>query len=218
MRSKPFRSVFLGAVSLAAAVTVVPSGSAQTASPAAPVEYPKPALYPTTWELGFTSALPQRIVVDLPGKGPQAFWYVTYTVTNNTDREQLFLPRFDLLTNDGEVIRSERGVPAVVFEQIKQREKKSLMEPFHQIGGSLRIGEDQARDGVAIWPEPAGKMGRFSIFVEGLSGETATVKLGDQDVILRKQLQLNYHIRGDEVYRGEDPVTASDTAQAWVMR
>jgi hypothetical protein len=157
-------------------------------------------------------------VVEVPGRGPQAYWYLTYTVTNRTDREQLFMPVFELLTHDGNVYRSDRGVPAVVFDRIKQREKKPLLEPFHQIAGTLLVGEDQARDGVAIWPEPAGKMGRFSIFVEGLSGETATVKLGDQDVILRKQLQLNYHIRGDEVYRGEDPVAAAETAQTWVMR
>lgn len=220
MRSKPFRSFVLTAAVSAALITLGWVGvvTAQSAPPSGPAEFPKPALYPTSWELDFQSGMPQRVVIDLPGRGPQAFWYISYTVTNNTDREQLFLPRFEMLANDGSVIRSDRAVPAVVFDTIKQREKKQFLEPFHQIAGTLRIGEDQARDGVAIWPEPPGKMGRFSIFVEGLSGETATVRLGDRDVILRKQLQLNYHVRGDEVYRGEDAVNAAETAQAWVMR
>ena len=61
------------------------------------------------------------------------------------------------------------------------------------------------------------RMGRFSIFVTGLSGENATVKgPDDKDVILRKTLQLNYLIRGDEVYPGEDEV--NDDSQEWVMR
>lgn len=180
--------------------------------------YPRPALYPESWQLDFEAAIPQRIVVEVPGRGPQAYWYLTYTVTNRTDREQLFMPVFELLTHDGNVYRSDRGVPAVVFDRIKQREKKPLLEPFHQIAGTLLVGEDQARDGVAIWQEPPGRMGAFSIFVEGLSGETATVKLGERDVILRKQLQLNFHIRGDEFFRGEDDVNPADDAETWVMR
>lgn len=189
-----------------------PESSEQTAS------FPRPALFPTSWELDFEHGMPQRIVVDVPGRGPQAYWYLTYTVTNNTDSEQVFLPAFELMSEDGSIARSDRGIPAAVFDAIKTREKKPLLEPFHQIGGSLRLGEDQARDGVAIWQERGGRKGRFSIFVDGLSGETAAVKLGDREVILRKQLQLNFHVRGDDVYRGEDPITADDEARAWVMR
>jgi hypothetical protein len=60
-------------------------------------------------------------------------------------------------------------------------------------------------------------MGRFSIFVSGLSGETATTKGPEgKDVILRKTLQLNYLIRGDDVYPGEDDV--NENPSEWVMR
>ena len=87
------------------------------------------------------------------------------------------------------------------------------------------IGEDQTKDGVAIWKEPTPRMGRFSIYIQGLSGEAVTLK-DDQGnevktpdgkpVILRKTLQLNYFIRGDEVYPGEDDV--NDLPEQWVMR
>jgi hypothetical protein len=201
----------------AAAVVTLPITSGAPGRSALAQEFPKPALYPTSWELDFQPGIPQRIVIEIPGKGPQAFWYLTYTVTNNTDQEQTFLPVFEMLTNDGQVLRSDRGVPAVVFDRIKERERKQFLEPFHRIGGTLLVGEDQARDGVAIWPEPPGRMGRFSIFVEGLSGETATVKIGNTEEILRKELQLNYHLRGDEVYRGEDELDV-DSQRVWVMR
>jgi hypothetical protein len=60
-------------------------------------------------------------------------------------------------------------------------------------------------------------MGQFSIFITGLSGETATVTRHDaKPVILRKTLQLNYLIRGDAVYPGEDEI--NENPQQWVMR
>src|SRR5437764_7368924 len=86
-------------------------------------DYPKPSPYPISWELKFDHDLPQRIVVKVPGAAaPQAYWYVTYTVTNNTAQEQTFLPFFDMLTNDGRVIPSDNTIAATVFNAIKQRE------------------------------------------------------------------------------------------------
>ena len=180
--------------------------------------FPKPSLYPISWELDFEHSMPKRVVVATgPAEAPRAYWYMTYTVTNNTDSEQLFLPWFDLLTNDGRVIRNDFNIPRAVFDAIKRREGARFLQPAALVGGELRLGPDEAKDGVAIWPEPTPEMGRFSIFVTGLSGETATIKgPDDKPVILRKTLQLNYHVRGDEVYPGEDEV--NENPRQWVMR
>jgi hypothetical protein len=189
-------------------------------------DFPKPSVYPISYELALTHGKPQRIVVQAPGEATAtAYWYMTYTVTNNSDQEQVFLPRFEILSEDGRVTRSDTNIPAAVFDAIKAREKKQLLEPFTKIAGEIRLGEDQARDGVAIFPEPSTRMGHFSIFVAGLSGEAVTLKddkgepVKDKDgqlVILRKTLRLNYHVRGDEVFPGEDEV--SENAEEWVMR
>jgi hypothetical protein len=189
-------------------------------------DYPKPSPYPIAWQFKFEHAAPKRVVVEIPGNAiPQAYWYMTYTVTNNTGKEQMFLPSFELMTKDGKVIRSDIGIPLRVFEAIKQREKKQFLEPYPQIAGEIRLGEEQARDGVAIWPEPMAEMGSFSIFVGGLSGEIVMLKGADgkpinnaegRPVILRKTLQLNYFVRGDEVYPGEDQV--NENPENWVMR
>ena len=181
-------------------------------------DYPKPSPYPRSWELKFEHGIPKRVVVQVQGSPvPKAYWYLTYTVTNETDKEQLFLPAFELLTEDGRVIRNDINIPGAVFNAIKKREGMKFLQPAAMIGGELRLGPDQAKDGVAIWPEPAARMGQFSIFVSGLSGETATVKGPDgKDVILRKTLQLNYLIRGDEIYPGEDEV--NENPSEWVMR
>lgn len=181
-------------------------------------EFPTPSPFPISWELDFVHQTPQRIVVTPPGSEVGvAYWYMTYTITNNTDSEQVFLPIFELLTSDGQIIRSDKSIPAKVFQTIKERERNEFLEPFVQIGGELRLGEDEAREGVAIWREPMPEMGRFSIFVGGLNGEAVSIPGPDgSPVILRKTLQLNYFIRGDEIYPGEDEI--NDEPQKWVMR
>jgi hypothetical protein len=223
---------FVSAVTLALTILAAQAAFAQQPAPAQQPQqpesaaYPEPSPYPISWELDFQHSAPKRIVVEVPGsRVPEAFWYMTYTVTNNTDREQVFLPVFEMLTQEGEVIRSDRNIPARVFNAVKQRERLRFLEPFHAIGGDLRLGEDQARDGVAIWREPTPRMGQFSIFVSGLSGETARVldsqgkpvmNEDDRPMLLRKTLKLNYHIRGDEVFPGEDEV--HENPREWVMR
>src|SRR4051794_3567973 len=155
--------VFLVACSLLGGIGIVGVSRA---------EYPTPSVYPISWQLDFDHDLPKRVVVDVPGEGPpRAYWYMTYTVTNNTDQERTFLPIFELLTNDGKVIRSDNKIALKVFNTIKAREGKKLLEEGTQIGGAIRLGETQAKDGVAIWREPDPEMGQFSIFVGGLSGE-----------------------------------------------
>jgi len=200
-------------------------------------DYPEPSPYPISWELKFDHSKPKRIVVQIPEQGPRAFWYMTYTVTNDTNDEQTFLPVFEMVTKDGKIHRSDKGVPPEVFQAIKKREGNRFLLPSSKIGGVLRVGEDQARDGVAIWPEPMAEMGTFKIFVSGLSGETVTLKMVDgkpvkvkpenisqelkgvnpEDVvILRKTLQLNHVIYGDDKFPSLDEVNVKP--EQWVMR
>jgi hypothetical protein len=189
-------------------------------------EFPKPSPYPISWELTFQHDKPKRIVVNVPNQpAPVAYWYVTYNVTNNTGQEQTFLPFFEMQTNDGQVIRSDKDIPPAAFEAIKKAENKPLLEPWTKIGGELRLGDDESKDGVAIWQEPMPRMGVFQIYVGGLCGEHVELKdekgnvVKDKDgnpVILRKTLELTYHIRGDEVYPGQDEVNVQ--GEQWIMR
>jgi hypothetical protein len=202
-------------------------------------DYPEPSPYPISWELDFQHDKPKRIVVTIPGQGNRAYWYMTYTVANKTNEDRPFLPVFEMVTRDGKVHRSDKDVPMHVFQQIKRQEKAKypFLEPYYKVAGTLRVGEDQAKDGVAIWPEPMSEMGNFSVYISGLSGETVTMKMVDgkpvkvkpenvalelkgvdeKDVIiLRKTLQLNYVIYGDEVFPGLDEVNVQP--EKWVMR
>lgn len=194
--------------------------------------FPQPSPYPISWEFDFTHSVPKRIVVDTgTSAAPLAFWYMTYTVTNNTDKEQLFLPNFEMLADNAQLSRSDQNIPLRVFQAIKNREHNSALEPMTSIAGEVRIGQAEARDGVAIWPEPLTRMGHFSIFVTGLSGEAVTLKMVDGQynkvepgqeketkdlLVLRKTLRLNYFVRGGDVFPGESDVLPQ--GQEWIMR
>jgi hypothetical protein len=204
-------------------------------------DYPKPSSYPISWELKFTHGLPHRIAVDVTDQTtPRAYWYMTYTVTNEGDKEQRFYPQIDLLTADGNVHHSDEKTPQKVFEEIRLATHDKFLEPYTSISGPIRLGPAEARDGVAVWAETQPRMDHFSIFVTGLSGEAVIMKLVDgkltkvdqpEDMyspdkeddllkkgltILRKTLQLNFYIRGDEVYPGEDEVNKE--SEEWLMR
>jgi hypothetical protein len=64
--------------------------------------YPKPNPFPITWELKFEHSKPKRIVVKPAGaKTDEAYWYMTFTVTNTSRDDQKFHPRVELLGEDG---------------------------------------------------------------------------------------------------------------------
>jgi hypothetical protein len=200
---------------------------------------PEPSPYPITPELEFKPGMPKRIVVSVPGElYPKAYWYLTYTVTNPNDKSFQYLPTFDLLDDAGKIHPSaNKTLPHEVFDAIQRREGNKLLEPMSKIEGDIQPGEDLARDGVAIWPEPMQRMGTFSIFVGGLTGEYVILKKsGDQWLpinpknsaaelkgvdekdlkTLRKTLQLTYQVAGDEIRPGTDPIRLK--SKQWVMR
>ena len=198
---------------------------ALAASPLSAKKFPEPSNFPLSWELKFKHGVPKRIVVDVPGSGPTAYWYLTYTVANLTDTEQTFLPDFELVSNEGKVYLSDQAIPLKVFNAIKTAEGNRFLETSRKVSGMLHIGEDQAQDSVAIWEEPAARMGKFQIFVGGLCGEY--VELTDDDnkpvldkdgkqIIVRKTLELNYEIFGDEISPGTDAIHSKP--ERWVMR
>ena len=199
--------------------------SVATFTSTAPARYPQPSVYPIAWELDFKYETPRRIVVEIPGQAaPKAFWYMTYVATNNTDQEQIFLPKFEMLTKTGQIVRSNRETSPAVFEAIARRERSKPLQPSLKLQGTILVGEDQAKYGVAVWEEVEARPGSFTIFVNGLSGETAplTDSTGkpmmdkdNQPITLRKSRQLDYTVRGDELYAG-DPI--EKTGDTWVMR
>lgn len=213
MFSMMFRRVLLvmAAVSAFALARLAPAADDTDA-------YPKPSPVPVSWELKFTHSDPKRIIVELPGDPvPHAFWYLTYSVTNQNElgqppaQERIFFPQFTIRTEDGKLLKGNDSIHPAVFQAIKAAEKNKYLEEPTLMGGKILVGDDQKRESVAIWPETTQRTGAFTIFVSGLWGETAPAKdsqgnpLNDASgnpLLLHKTLMLQYHVDGDETHFG----------------
>jgi hypothetical protein len=204
--------------------------------------YPKPLEVPAKWELDIETQIPRPIRIRMPGGTTQrTFWYVLYTVTNHTKdpdsgrpTEQLFAPNFSLYTKTGQLVRAGSKVPTLVYEAIKKRHNNPHLKDVAAITGKLLYGEDNAKDGVAMFQDFDPKAGSIDIFIVGLSGETKDIVLPSavtvtrvnshgkkivkktHTITLSKTLRLNYMIPGEKQARLHTPVKL--VRKDWILR
>lgn len=178
-------------------------------------DYPKPAPVPYRWELEFEPGQ-LRLYKDQANGG--AYWYFTYTVTNRTGADQLWAPKFVLFTDAGEILESGRNVPTKVTEDIMALLGNDLLEDQNEAIGDIMQGRENAKEGLVIWPVNRLDVNEMSLFVAGISGETARVKnpVNGEEIILRKTLQRDYLVPGNAADRGSKPVEL--VQQIWVLR
>jgi hypothetical protein len=180
--------------------------------------YPEPNVVPTSWELDVEIKTPRTIAVTLPGSTTaRLFWYMTYTVTNRSGEDQLFIPDVWMFTDTGDLIQANRAVPPTVFARIKEQTKNNLLESPTQVVGTLLQGPDNAKESVAIWPVPDKDVKHVSIYFAGLSGESHNIKAADgKEVQMRKTLMLDYDTPGDLSHQAGKPFAA--TGKRWILR
>lgn len=177
--------------------------------------YPKPSAVITRWQLDFEPG-PLRLYVD--PVDDQVYWYFTYVVTNETGRDQIWAPSFVLYTDVGEILAAGAGVPTRVEQSIRNLLGNPLLETQTEVIGEILQGKEHARDGLVVWPARDTSVNELSLFIGGVSGETARVvnPITSEQLILRKTLQRDYLIPGNALALGDDPVDLVD--QRWVMR
>ena len=205
---------------------------------------PQPSPTPISWELEFRYLSPRRIEVQLAGADePEVYWYMLYTVVNNSSTTQYFYPTCELVAEDLRVIKTDMGISPIVFNAIKQRHKlthRYLVHPTKAIG-ELRTGEDYARESVAIWPAKELNVSSFDVYVAGLSGEARILRnpayqpqqpetesvIGEDGrehevavnpkyFTLRKTLRLRYLLPASE--RARPGIEPELVAADWIMR
>ena len=179
---------------------------------------PEPEPVPRRWQLQIVPGDLRMATVDVPGEGPRAYFYLTYTVTNNTGEDRNFAPSFELATDRGEIIRSGRNVPRYAGEAIRVSLKNDLILDEIAIQGLLLQGEENAREGVVIWPANDLKADEYTVFAAGFSGETKTLQRPDngQKVVLRKCLMLRHDAPGQLDPTSGRPLNRTSTR--WILR
>jgi len=226
------KRILMSTALLAGLVAVLPQ--AETA--------PEPFEVPTTWELTFDFQAPQPITLILSDrKKPSTFWYMLYSVTNLSRNPETgrgadhdFIPEFIMYTNTGQALVSNRRLPPSVHAAIRKRHNNPLLKDHTEIIGKLLYGKDNAKDGVAIWPDFDPKAGSMDVFVGGLSGETAELTLPrpvpvtetdangvektvvSYKTILHKSLRLSFSVKGESGNRTY--TKAKFLARKWVLR
>ncbi|MFN0133534.1 MAG: hypothetical protein ACKVW3_13530 [Phycisphaerales bacterium] len=186
-----------------------------------PSAAPEPSPIPKRWQLEIEPTPLRVIVLDVPGVGPQAFLYLTYTVTNNSGIDLLFAPSFDITTDEGQVLRSGRDVPVAAVRQLMERLANPLLEDQIGVVGTLLRGEENAKESLAVWPVPTTLLSELTVFFAGFSGETATVEVPNaagrlEKKVLRKTLEMRYRIPGELNVMAIDPILPFE--RRWIMR
>ena len=200
MTRRPLQALATPALLAGLMVYLVPGLAANTALAATA---PEPKAFPTDWQ--FDVEVGPLRVVHLPVKGDRAraFYYITYRVINETGQDLFFAPLVELATDRGEVMLAGRGVPLDVTFNIIDRQRNILLEDPIRILGRLQQGEENAKDGIAIWPVGEKNVDRVQIYFMGFSGETKTVDTRDANngnaktVTLWKTLMLRHEAPGD---------------------
>lgn len=157
---------------------------------------------PDIWMLDFKFRNPRYIMAEVPGKGRQLVWYMTYSVTNPNPEAHRFIPRFTLVTDKGEVYH----------DVIMPQAEKAIMlreDPTRPLLNSVTIAKDippsgpeadpTVRYGVAIFEGVDMSAKAFNIYVTGLSN--GYVKVEDpktnEEKMRRKTLELRFAKPGD---------------------
>jgi hypothetical protein len=190
---------------------------------------PKPSLVPSAneWTIDVEFEHPQQIMAELPGENKICrFWYIIVNLTNHTGGEVDFYPMCELMTDSFQITPAGKGVRGGVFERIRLRHqgKYPFLESLETINHKVLQGQDNARDIAIIWPDFDPNAKEVSLFLAGLSNETAAINhptAKDEDgrplrVLLRKTLELKYKIGGDPVHRESQKLVF--TGKRWVMR
>ena len=183
-------------------------------APAARALAPEPAPVPKRWQLEIDPSPLRLTVVDVPGQGPRAYFYMTFTATNNTASDLLFAPSFELSTDDMVVLRSGRDVPAAATRELIERMQNPLLEDQIGVVGNLLRGEENAKEALVAWPMPASFQSEITVYCAGFSGETVSVEVPSpaslmasasgstmpiqmEKKLLRKTLMLRYRLPGE---------------------
>lgn len=187
-------------------------------SPVAVVAAPQPDPVPRRWQFDIQPGPLRATVIDVADQGPLPFLYMTYTVTNLSDEDRYLAPLFEIATDEGDIARSGRGVPAEAYAKLIERVGNPFLQDEVSIQGSLRRGREYAREGLVMWPATDLAVDEIVVYGAGFSGETRSITRPDtgETVVLRKTISMRHAVPGT-LEPSLNP-TLMRTETRWILR
>ena len=211
------RTPLLAAASIVALSAAVAVASAQDGKPAGSPSAGSsaPVAGGAIWAFDFTPRALQLYVDSATGEG---YWCLTYTVTNLTGTDRQWMPKVEMLDDQGRIHSAGRSVSPSITKAVKELLGNPLLEDQFQVIGPLRHGRDNAKDGLLIWSAEPCDATELTIFVRGVSGETETVEdpMTKSPVVLYKTARLEYRVPGDVKHKPMAQIAVE--SRDWVFR
>lgn len=179
---------------------------------------PQPDALSRRWMLDTTFGPLRVLSVETPA-GPRAFYYMTFKAVNNSGREQVLAPSFELVDGDGVITRAGRDVPSEAVAAAMARLNNPLLQDPISTIGPIGTGIENAKEGLVLFAAEDLTPGPVTVYAAGFSGETALVRPpgeGARLVILRRTRELRFHDPGDLGGRRDVPLDLVESG--WVMR
>ena len=136
---------------------------------------PRPDTVAKAWQLSFKFNHPEPIAVPDVDGALRWYWFMSYKVVNNTDKDRHFLPKITVASEQGDIVEANKGISPRVFKVVKATVRNQLLVDPVAVAGLLRVGQDQAKESVAIWRAFDHDVDNLFVFISGLSGEVAKV-------------------------------------------
>jgi len=160
--------------SLSVALLIITLAASMAGGPSTVMAFPEPSIagLALQWRYEFEDDRLGCIAVPTLEGGMDYYWYFRYTVENNSGQDRFYAPEFEIITdNSSEIITANKSIPPQVYEAVLTRlQDPKVMRPA-QVVGKFGQGVTNAKDSVAVWPNPKKHFDQMTIFVAGLSGE-----------------------------------------------
>jgi hypothetical protein len=180
------------------------------AGPAAAFAAAAAASPSSDWELDFRPGELRHFIDPVDGN---AYWYFTYSVVNRTGSERMWAPKFEFYGDRGQLLDAGKGVPTRVTKALLDRAGTEFTQDQYQILGPLLVGEENAKDGLVVFPSRDPEITEITVFVGGVSSKIRREPdpVTGEPRTQRRVLRLEFHVPGEAARQPAKPANPASS-------
>lgn len=162
------------------------------------------------WELDFRPGELRHFVDPVDGK---AYWYFTYRVVNRTGAERMWAPKFEFYGDRGQLLDAGKGVPTRVTKVLLDKAGTEFTQDQYQILGPILVGEENAKDGLVVFPSLDPEITEITMFVGGVSSKIRREPdaVTGEPQTQRRVLRIEFHVPGEAAKRPTKPANPASS-------